>query len=104
MMRMLGLAAAAFLMLASASAQTTAPAQQGAAPEQRTNCVPAAPGESAQNRGDNAQAVEKSAILPSAEGHRDSAAPTVQRDGKSAEVASNCPQEKDPPKTGDRKG
>jgi hypothetical protein len=38
----------------------------------------------------NAQSVEKSAIVPNAEGHKDSAAKTAQRDGKPTEVAANC--------------
>ena len=41
----------------------------------------------------NAQDVEKSAILPSVGGHQDSAAPTVQRDGKSVEARTDCPDE-----------
>ena len=41
----------------------------------------------------NAQDVEKSAILPSAGGNRKSAAPTVQRDGKSVEARTDCPDD-----------
>ena len=41
----------------------------------------------------NAQAVEKSAILPSVGGHQESAAPTVQRDGKSVEARTDCPDD-----------
>jgi hypothetical protein len=37
--------------------------------------------------------VEKSAILPSAGGHANSAAPTVQSDGKPMEVRPDCPPE-----------
>ena len=36
---------------------------------------------------------EKSAILPSAGGHANSAAPTVQSDGKPMEVRPDCPPE-----------
>lgn len=38
-------------------------------------------------------AMEKSAILPSAGGHANSAAPTVQSDGKPMEVRPDCPPE-----------
>jgi hypothetical protein len=41
----------------------------------------------------NAQAVEKSAILPDAGGEGSSAAPTVQRDGKSVEARTDCPDD-----------
>lgn len=41
----------------------------------------------------NAQSVEKSAIVPSAEGHKDSAAPTAQRNNKAAEVDPRCAQD-----------
>jgi hypothetical protein len=49
--------------------------------------------------GRNGQAVEKNAILPSTGGEDgSSAAPTVQRDGKSVDVSSNCPQDPNAPK------
>lgn len=35
--------------------------------------------------------IDKSAILPSAGGHENSAAPTVQSDGKSMKVRADCP-------------
>jgi hypothetical protein len=41
----------------------------------------------------NAQSVEKSAIVPNAEGHKDSAAKTAQRDNKTTEVSMNCGQD-----------
>ena len=41
----------------------------------------------------NAQAVEKSAIVPSAEGHKQSAAPTVQREGKTVEADPRCAED-----------
>lgn len=41
----------------------------------------------------NAQSVEKSAIVPNAEGSKDSAAKTVQRDGKAVDVSANCAQD-----------
>jgi uncharacterized protein YggE len=42
---------------------------------------------------DTSMGVEKSAILPSAGGHANSAAPTVQSDGKAMEVSPDCPPE-----------
>lgn len=42
---------------------------------------------------DTSMGVEKSAILPSAGGHANSAAPTVQSDGKAMEVRPDCPPE-----------
>lgn len=48
----------------------------------------------------DSQAVEKSAILPSAGGDTTSAAPTVQRHGQSVEVRSDCPSETSTPKVG----
>jgi hypothetical protein len=38
------------------------------------------------------QAMEHSAILPDAGGEKDSAAPTVQKDGKSVEAQTECPK------------
>jgi hypothetical protein len=43
----------------------------------------------------DSMAMEKSAILPDA-GGTDSAAPTVQQDGKSMEVRPDCPPEPKP--------
>ena len=40
----------------------------------------------------NQQAIEYSAILPDAGGEKDSAAPTVQKDGKSVEAQTECPK------------
>ncbi len=67
-------------------------------PQKDTTCP--APG---QRTGDpkEAQNVEKSAILPSAGGHDQSAAPTVQREGKAVEVQPDCPKDPaDPSKSG----
>lgn len=77
----------------SAMAQQSAPSL--------TNChTPGAAGGSGTDANEttgkatgNAQDVEKSAILPSAGGHQESAAPTVQRDGKSVEARTDCPDE-----------
>lgn len=41
----------------------------------------------------NAQAAEKSAIVPNAGGHQQSAAPTTQRDGKAVEVDPRCAED-----------
>jgi len=38
------------------------------------------------------QPVERSAILPDAGGHRESAAPTVQQNGRSVEAQTECPK------------
>ncbi|MDQ8730552.1 hypothetical protein [Bradyrhizobium sp. LHD-71] len=86
--------AATFAMLflvAPASAQTTAPAKPD------TNCTPSAraeaPPKQDQTSGSTAKSMEigKSAILPSASGHANSAAPTVQNNGEPMEARPNCP-------------
>jgi hypothetical protein len=62
-----------------------APQVQGDPKKVETNCPPTNPS--------NAQAQEKSIILPSAEGHKDSAAPTVKRDGETVEIDPKCKQD-----------
>ena len=90
----------------SALAQQT-PAPQ-TMPDNLTNChtpgtTGSAPPSSDESKSTgNAQAIEKSAILPSAGGHPDSAAPTVQRDGKSVEARKDCPD--DPKMTQPKQG
>ena len=80
-------AAAALLLSGSASAQDKSQ-------EKMTNCPPHSGTATTGSTAQNAQAVEKSAILPSAGGEPgSSASPTVQRDGKSVEGRSDCPQE-----------
>ena len=79
---------AASLLLTSvlsfgAYAQT--PQTKGDEQKTETNCPPSNPS--------NAQAQEKSIILPSAEGHKDSAAPTVKRDGETVAINPNCKQD-----------
>jgi hypothetical protein len=85
---------AALFAVTPAFAQTPPAANQ---PE--TNCTPssaasatAAPsgGQTTGNTA-NAMAIEKSAILPSAGGHANSAAPTVQSEGKAMQVRPDCP-------------
>ena len=61
------------------------------------NCHPPSNGAPAWD----SQAVEKSAILPSAGGDTTSgASPTVQRHGQSVEVRSDCPPESNAPTAG----
>lgn len=83
-------------------AASTALAQQldrpGNGNKDLTNCPPASIGQTTGAASDDAQAVEKSAILPSAGGHEQSAAPTVQRDGKAVEARTDCAQDADQPK------
>lgn len=86
------LIAAALLALAASPAL----AQNAAPNKAETNCTPAAagaPSGSGQTTGSTADsaAIEKSAILPSAGGHANSAAPTVQSGGKPMEVRPDCP-------------
>lgn len=88
---------AASLLLASAlafSAYAQAPQVKGDEKKTETNCPPTNPS--------NAQAQEKSIILPSAEGHKDSAAPTVKRDGETVAIDPKCKQ--DPVMPDNKKG
>lgn len=80
----------------AATAQTSP--ERGDASKDMTNCPPSSATTGAAS--ENAQAVEKSAILPSAESHDKSAAPTVQRNGESVEARKDCPQDADQPKAG----
>ena len=64
-----------------------------------TNCPPA--GMTTGSAASDAQAVEKSAILPSAENHEKSAAPTVERNGQSVQARTDCPQDASQPKPKD---
>jgi hypothetical protein len=73
-------------------AQTAAPASDK--PETSCNTTPSAGTTSGNAKtADTSMGVEKSAILPSAGGHANSAAPTVQSDGKAMEVRPDCPPE-----------
>jgi hypothetical protein len=104
MVRIVLLAGAMALgLMTSVLAQSqTAP---GDASKDLTNCPPSsAQGSTTGAASNNAQAVEKSAILPSAENHQESAAPTVQRNGQSVEARRDCPQDADQPKAGAPKG
>lgn len=87
-MRRIVLIAGACLIAATAVAET----QQGRAEsrEQLTNCPPSSAGRTT-GAASEAQAVEKSAIVPDAGGEEQSAAPTVQRKGEAVEVRPDCP-------------
>jgi hypothetical protein len=104
MKRIVPLAGVLLLGLVSLAAAQTTPSQ-GDASKDMTNCPPSsAQGSTTGTASDDAQAVEKSAILPSAEGHQNSAAPTVQRNGESVEARRDCPQDADQPKANAPKG
>lgn len=91
------LTAAAMLLVASvASAQSIE--GRGDGNKDLTNCPPASADQTTGAASTDANAVEKSAILPSAGNHEQSAAPTVQRDGKAVEARTDCPQDANQPK------
>jgi hypothetical protein len=81
------------LVMGAAAAQTTTPS----ADKPETACITssAATTGSAGDKKSDSMAMEKSAILPDA-GGTNSAAPTVQKDGKSMEVRPDCPPEQKP--------
>lgn len=96
MHRMILSAAAALLAATTVSAEPVLQGR-GDAGKDLTNCPPASAGTTGSASPD-ANAVEKSAILPSAEGHEQSAAPTVQRNGEAVEARTDCPQDAGQPK------
>ncbi len=86
---------ASSLFVGAAVAQTAAPSAQ----QQDTSCTTttgAATSGSGEQKTANSLAVEKSAILPSASGYANSAAPTVQSDGKPMEIRKDCPPDSKP--------
>lgn len=89
---------AAVLLIAAGTASAQKLEGRGDGNKDLTNCPPSAAGQTTGAASDDAKAVEKSAILPSAEGHEQSAAPTVQRDGQAVEARTDCPQDADQPK------
>lgn len=89
---------AAALLIAGSSAFAEKLEGRGDANKDLTNCPSASATGTTGAASDSAAAVEKSAILPSAGGHEQSAAPTVQRDGQAVEVRTDCPQDADQPK------
>ena len=92
-MKSIAIAAAmtALMSVSSAFAQTS----QSGPNQTEENCTTSstASGSSQTTTGSsgNSMAMEKSAILPSAGGHANSAAPTVQSDGKPMQVRPDCP-------------
>lgn len=79
---------AGVLVTSSAVAQT--PASSADKQENSCNTTSGTTG-NAGSTSTNSMAMEKSAILPSASGHANSAAPTVQSDGKPMQVRPDCP-------------
>ena len=81
------------LVASPAAAQTTAPSSE----KQETSCnTSAAATSGSAGQTSKSMAMEKSAILPSAGGHANSAAPTVQSGGKPMEVRPDCPPDSKP--------
>jgi hypothetical protein len=81
------------LVASPAAAQTTTPSSE----KQETSCnTSAAATSGSAGQTSNSMAMEKSAILPSAGGHANSAAPTVQSGGKPMEVRPDCPPDSKP--------
>ena len=78
-------------------AQTTAPTSEAPAKDKTETSCNTAPSSATTGSADKSTgtstAMEKSAILPSAGGHANSAAPTVQSDGKPMEARPDCPPE-----------
>lgn len=76
---------AAILCLVSVPVAAQAPTIRGDPNKEMTNCPPSKP--------QDAQAVDKSAILPDAEGEEKSAAPTTQRQGETVVASPKCAEE-----------
>lgn len=95
---MIGRVAAALLLgMLTAGVAAAQVAGSGGKPE--TSCTTttgAATSGSGMDKTQNSMAMEKSAVLPEAGGHANSAAPTVQSGGKSLEVRSECPPDAKP--------
>jgi hypothetical protein len=85
---------AGLLIAGAAAAQTAAPS--GGKPETSCTTTGAATSASGDEKTSNSMAMEKSAVLPDAGGHANSAAPTVQSGGKPLEVHSECPPDSKP--------
>jgi hypothetical protein len=84
---------AAILSVSPAAAQSAAASSDK--PETACTTSPAATTGSGEEKTANSMAIEKSAILPDADGS-DSAAPTVQSGGKPLKVDPNCPPDSKP--------
>jgi hypothetical protein len=81
---------ASTLFVGTAIAQSAAPSD----PPKDTSCTNAtgnANSGNSEQKTANSMAMEKSAVLPNASGHANSAAPTVQSGGKPMEVRKDCP-------------
>ena len=85
---------AGVIVAGAAVAQTAAPS--AAKPETSCTTTGAATSGGGDEKTSNSMAVEKSAVLPDAGGHSNSAAPTVQSGGKPLEVRSECPPDSKP--------
>jgi hypothetical protein len=85
---------AGLLGVSAAAAQSTGTSD--AKPETACTTSPAATTGKGEEKTANSMAVEKSAVLPDAGGHANSAAPTVQSGGKPLEVHSECPPDSKP--------
>jgi len=92
-MRVAAVILAGLLSVGTVAAQSTA--GSGEKPETACTTSPAATTGSGEEKPANSMAVGKSAILPSA-GGANSAAPTVQSDGKPMKVARDCPPDSRP--------
>jgi hypothetical protein len=98
-MEMMGRAAAmvaGILFAGAAAAQTPAPAAGNKPETSCTTTTGSATAGSGADKTQNSMAMEKSAVLPDAGGHANSAAPTVQSAGKPLEVHSECPPDAKP--------
>jgi hypothetical protein len=89
---------AAMILIAASTVSAQTVQGRGDGNKDLTNCPPSSTGQTTGAASDDAKAVEKSAILPSAGGHEQSAAPTVQRNGQAVEARTDCPQDADQPK------
>ncbi len=85
------IAAAVIASFATTPSLAQTAAATGAKPETSCNDTSAAATSSTVGKADSSMAMEKSAILPSAGGHANSAAPTVQSGGKPMAVRPDCP-------------
>ena len=88
--------AAGILFAGTAAAQTPAPAAGNKPETSCTTTTGSATAGTSEEKTQNSMAMEKSAVLPDAGGHANSAAPTVQSGGKPLEVRSECPADSKP--------
>jgi hypothetical protein len=90
--RLIVAALAGLFAATPALSQTNAPTSEK--PETSCNTASNTTTGSAGNTSDTSMAMEKSAVLPDAEGEKKSAAPTVQNEGKPMTVQKDCPPDK----------